>query len=415
MGRMTSTFCHHQLPNGLRVVCEVMPDVRSAAIAFFVQTGSRDESPDEHGVSHFLEHMCFKGTARRTCAEINGRFDELGAIYNAFTSKEHTVYYGCVPAERVAPQVELLADMMRPTLPPDEYEMERKVVLEEIAMSADSFEHNVSDFAHHTWFDSHPLAHEILGEKETIAALPRERMVDYLAHRYAPENVVLLAAGAVDPQELFALAGRYCGHWQRGLRRVEDPPVAAAPRGVRKCVLPQFRQQSLMLAYPAPGTGAPEEETIDAFVSLFGGSNSRCYWNIVQQGICAQAGATWLAYRGTGALVFYADGEPDRCEQMLDALREQIAEVRRDGFRKDEVQRVRNRRRTQLAVEIENPRSRMVQLLDDLESVGYLRTPMGRLAAVDRVTPAAIARFLESLDLDQEGLLMSVGPRDWPS
>ncbi|MBN2445101.1 MAG: insulinase family protein [Phycisphaerae bacterium] len=412
---MKPTFVEHQLPNGLRVICECMPQVRSAAAAFLVRTGARHETPPEHGVSHFLEHMCFKGTAKRSCREINVGFDELGAIYNAYTGKEHTVYYGWVPGQRIRPQLELLADMMRPSLPPDEFEMERKVVLEEIAMSGDSFDHNVSNFLHEVCYDGHALAHEILGERETIEALPRDHMVSYLAERYAPNNIYLLATGAIEPQEVLAAAGRYCGDWQRA--RNGRPPAAAPPpfgTGVRKRQLTQFQQQSLMLVYPAlpPGTGW--DESIDVFVALFGGANSRCYWNIVQKGICNQAGVAWLAYEDTGMLAFYADGEPDRCEEMLTAVREQIAAAVRDGVNADELERVKNRRRTHLALEAENPRTRLMQLIDDIESYGHVRTPDARLAAVDAVSTRTIADYFERCPLAGDGLLLSIGARDWP-
>jgi predicted Zn-dependent peptidase len=412
---MRSTFLAHELPNGLRVVCETMPAVCSAAVGFLACSGSRDERPAEHGVSHFLEHMCFKGTARRSSREINVRFDELGSIYNAFTGKEHTVYYGWVPRDRLADQLELLADMMRPSLPPDAFETERQVILEEIAMNDDSFDRIVWNFAHEVVFGAHPLAHEILGEKETIQALPHAALVDYHRRRYAPGNLVLVAAGALDPQEVFVAAGRYCADWAPGVtdRAAADPPPVV-PTGVRKRVLDRFNRQSVLLIYPSVPHHHPAEESIEAFTSLFGGSNSRCYWNIVQKGICTHAGAAWVAYRDCGVLILFAEGEPQRCEEMVDALRTQAREVTTAGFRPEEVQRVKNQRRTHLALEAENPRTRLMQLVDDLETRGYVRTAEARLAAVEAVTAHTIAEYLEQYPIDGEGLLISCGPRDWP-
>jgi predicted Zn-dependent peptidase len=412
---MQSTFLEHKLPNGLRVVCEAMPRVRSAAAAFFVQTGARHEHGPEHGVSHFLEHMCFKGTPKRSWHDINVRFDELGAIYNAFTSKEHTVYYGWVPAARTEAQIELLADMMRPSLPEPDFQTERNVILEEIAMSADAFDRNVWNFMHSAIFGTHSLGHEILGEKETIEGLPHERLLDYHRRRYAPENVTLVAAGAVDPQTVFAAAGRYCGGWSESIDNgVPRETVPEMPTGVRKLKMDRFKQQSLLLVYPAVPHGHADEELIEAFTSLFGGGNSRCYWNIIQKGICTEAGATWVAYADCGYLVLYADGEPERCEEMLAALRAEAAKVVADGFTAEEVQRVKNQRRTHLSLEAENPRTRVMQLVDDLEVRGYLRTPAARLAAVRAVTARGIAGYLERHPLDGSELLISCGPRDWP-
>lgn len=413
---MRSNFLEHTLPNGLRVLCEVMPRVSSSALAMFVRTGSRHEAPHQHGVSHFLEHMCFKGNERRDCHSINVAFDELGSIYNAFTSKEHTVYYGWVPADRTTAQLELLADLVRPTLPPADYEMERKVILEEIAMGDDAFERHVSNFLHKVIFGDHPLGHEILGEKETIAQLPRDEMLGYLRQRYTADNTVLLASGAIDPDELLAAAGRLCGGWHRSNgHKLETPQPAPIATGVFKARLEQFKQQEIMLVYPAPGINTDEEEDIESLLSLFGGHNSRCYWNIVQKGIAAHAGAVWLAYEGCGALILYADGEPERCEEMAAALRAQAGEVTRDGFSPQEVQRVKNHRRMQLALESESPRTRLMQLIDDLESRGGPRTVANCLAAVDAVTPESIQRYLSRWPITGEGLLISVGPRDWPA
>lgn len=420
---MPSTFLEHVLPNGLRVVCESMPRVRSAAVGFLARTGSRHEADDEHGVSHFLEHMCFKGTAQRDWRDINVRFDELGSIYNAYTGKEHTVYFGWVPSERGGPQLELLADMMRPSLPPDDFETERKVILEEIAMSGDSFEHHVWNFLHETCFPRHPLAHEILGEKETIASLPRERMAAYHARRYAPDNLVLLASGAVDADAFIAAAGRYCGEWRPHRNGPEGSgdglktrPTNAwkLPSGVRKHQLPQFKQQSLVLVFPSVPSTDPAGESIETFQALFGGVNSRCYWNIVQKGVCSQAGAAWISYADCGLMALYADGDPEKCEQMLAALREQARDVAENGFDAAEVRRVVNRRRTQLALEAENPKTRLMQIVDDIDTRGHPMTAEARLAEVEAVTPRSIAAYLRRFPISGEGLLLSVGPRDWP-
>ena len=412
---MPSTFAEHQLPSGLRVVCEVMPGVRSAAVAFLARTGARHETPTQHGVSNFLEHMCFKGTSRRDARAINVRFDDLGSIYNAYTSKEHTVYYGWVPAPRLEDQLELLADMLRPALPPEEFETERKVILEEIAMNDDSLDRLVWNFAHEVIFGGHSLGHEVLGEKETIQGLPRETMVAYHDRRYAADNVCLLAAGALEPEAVFAATGRHCGDWCRGDNgTLATAPVPPLPTGVRKLKLDRFKRQIVMLVYPAVPRGDADEESLEAFTSLFGGHNSRCYWNIVQKGICTEAGAFWIAYEDCGVVALYADGEPERCEQMLAALRDEARKVSEAGFRPDEVQRVKNQRRTHLALEAENPRTRVMQLVDDLETHGCVRTPDARLAAVAAVSEKTITACLARHPISGYGLLLSCGPRDWP-
>jgi predicted Zn-dependent peptidase len=411
---MKTILCEHTLPNGLRVVCECMPHVSSATAGFLVHTGSRHEPPDLHGVSHFLEHMCFKGTATRTWHDINIRFDELGSIYNAFTSKDHTCYYGWVPADRIVEQIELLADMVQPALPAEEFEMERNVILEEIAMSDDSFERHVSEFVHREVFRDHPLAHEILGEKETIAGLKHESMVGHTRRHYTPDNMVLLVIGNIDPQEVFAAAARYCGVWRRGPGREATHDPTLHFDGARKLSLPQFQQQAVVIVYPSVPQNHEHGETIEAISAMFSGSNSRCYWNIVQKGICSQAGVGWIPYADCGIMALYAYGDPPRAEEMLDALRGQVDEITRGGFRDEEIRRVKNRRRTTLALEAETPRSRFSQLIDDIECFDHPQSVGARLEAVDKVSTRTVARYLEEYPLNGDGMLLSVGPRDWP-
>jgi predicted Zn-dependent peptidase len=385
------------------------------ALGFLVRTGSRHERADEHGVSHFLEHMCFKGTPRRNWHDITIGFDQLGSIYNAYTGKEHTIYYGWVPAARMEAQLELLADMMRPRLAAEDFETERKVILEEIAMTGDNFDTQVWNFLHETCFGRHALAHEILGEHETIARVPREILLAYHRQRYAAGNMTLVAAGAVEPEAVFAAAGRHCGDWgggTNGARAVEPPPALRS--GAFRKRLEQFKQQSVVLVYPSIPHGDERSETVEAFQSLFGGMNSRCYWNIVQKGICSQAGGAWISYADCGVIALYADGEPEKADEMLAALREQARQVSRDGFRGEEVRRVRNRRRTTLALESENPRTRLMQIVDDLEAHGAPRPAEARLAAVEAVSAESIAAYLRGHPITGDGLLISAGPRDWP-
>src|SRR6185436_16739746 len=188
-------FVQETLPNGLTVVMEIMPHVQSAACGFLVKTGGRDDPAEMAGVSHFLEHMCFKGTPHRTWNDINVAFDELGAHYNAYASKDRTFYYGWVRAEDFDKQLELLADMMQSTLPAEEFDMEKKVVLEEIAMSNDDLVSNAYDFLYESVCAESSMAWPVLGYQKTIEQMARDKMHAYFKRRYSPENLVLVIAG----------------------------------------------------------------------------------------------------------------------------------------------------------------------------------------------------------------------------
>ncbi len=197
-------FKHHRLANGLEVIAEVNPQAFSTALGYFVKTGSRDETPEMAGVSHFLEHMMFKGTPSRSAADINRMLDELGSQSNAYTSEEQTVYYMTVLPELQDDAVSLLTDMMRPALREEDFETERQVILEEIAMYDDQPPYGAMERIMEAYFGTHPLSRRVLGTQETVKGLQPAAMRDYHARRYAPDNLCLVAAGAVDFDALVA-------------------------------------------------------------------------------------------------------------------------------------------------------------------------------------------------------------------
>src|SRR5215831_17985037 len=176
-------FHKHTLSNGLQIIGESHPAALSTAVGFFVRTGSRDEVPEISGVSHFLEHMVFKGTPRRTALDVNRDFDRIGANYNAFTSEENTVFYAAVLPEYLPPAVDILADILRPSLRGDDFDMEKNVIIEEIGMYEDQPNWSAYDHAKKHYFADHPLGNSILGTPASITALTRDQMVGYHARR----------------------------------------------------------------------------------------------------------------------------------------------------------------------------------------------------------------------------------------
>ncbi len=198
-------FRKHQLANGLEIVAECNGEAHSTALGFFVQTGARDETADVSGVSHFLEHMMFKGTAKRTAEDVNREFDEMGAHYNAFTSEENTVYYAAMLPEYQTAAVELLADIIRPSLRDEDFETEKQVIVEEIRMYEDQPPFGADDKCKAAHFGSHPLSRSVLGTVQSITDLRVEAMRQYFERRYSPGNISLVGAGRID----FDAAGRH--------------------------------------------------------------------------------------------------------------------------------------------------------------------------------------------------------------
>ncbi len=411
---MESSFVQAALPNGLRIVIEVMEHVQSAACGFLARTGARDETPDVAGVSHFLEHMMFKGTETRTWERINVEFDEMGSHYNAFTSKDRTFYYGWVRPEDLDRQLGLLADMMRSALPAGEFDTEKNVILEEIAMSNDDLGSNAYDFLHEQACAGSPMAWPILGYAKSVEALTRDQMHAYFTRRYAPNNLVLFVAGKVDPAHVIAEAERLCGAWeaQPDLGTHRNPPAVRS--GVAKRRTDRFKQQAVVLAFPSAAATDPLDETTEAVAAILGGPNSRFYWNIVQEGLSPRAGVIREEYPDFSLMVMYGLCEPQNAEKLLEAMRAEAAAISAGGVEPKEVQRVKNLRRTALATESEAPYYRLSQLVDDLEYHGGPRPAEERLADVDAVSADTIAACLKRFPITGEGCLVSVGPRDWP-
>ena len=191
-------FHRHVLANGLQIIGETNAANRSVALGFFVRTGSRDETPEVSGVTHFLEHMIFKGSERRTYLDVNRDFDRIGAQYNAYTSEENTVFYAAILPEYVPQALDVLADILRPSLRGEDFDMEKKVIIEEIGMYEDQPMWSAYDHAKRVFFADHPLGHSILGTPASITALTRDQMEAYFRRRYVASNVLVAAAGRLD-------------------------------------------------------------------------------------------------------------------------------------------------------------------------------------------------------------------------
>src|ERR1700726_4696837 len=212
-----TVFHTHKLSNGLQIVGQPMPDFESVAVSYYVHTGSRDE-PDLAivGVSHFLEHMVFKGTQTLDWQEITLEFNKIGAELNAFTSHEATVYYARVLSEYLERALELLSDMMYPRLAESDFEMEKEVIINEIARSEDQPYNITYRRMMQTYFGEHPLGHDVLGTPTSIRAMQVEQMRNYWSRRYAANNMILAVAGNFDWEHILRLAEKHCSNWRVG-------------------------------------------------------------------------------------------------------------------------------------------------------------------------------------------------------
>ena len=331
-------FLHERLPNGLDVVAETSEAAVSTSVGFFVATGARDEAPGIEGVSHFLEHMAFKGPAGLSAEEINRRFDRLGAAVNAFTSEEDTVYHAAVLPKYQHAAVELLAGLLRPELRAADFATEKQVILEEIRMYDDQPPFGADDRCRAAFFGSHPLAASVLGTVESVGGLEADAMRDYHRRRYAPDRIVLAASGAVDFPALVEQAKRLCGPWEpaaAGERAVPGRPRAAARPGVERIVRP-----AATLGYAVRMAAGPAETDPDAerwaaallAVVLGDSSGSRLYWSLVDPGLAEHAALGHHDFLDAGLLITQLSCEPEEVDELLERILDLYAEATGDGI-----------------------------------------------------------------------------------
>src|SRR5215831_3122487 len=212
-----TVFYTHRLSNGLQIVGQPMPDFESVAVSYYVRTGSRDEpDPGIAGVSHFLEHMVFKGTQTLDWQDITLEFNKIGAELNAFTSQEATVFYARILGEYLERAIELLSDMMYPRLAESDFETEKEVIVNEIARSEDQPYNLAFRRMVQTYFGDHPLGHDVLGSRESIRNMRIEQMRDYWHRRYAANNIILAIAGNFDWEHILLLAEKHGNSWRTG-------------------------------------------------------------------------------------------------------------------------------------------------------------------------------------------------------
>jgi predicted Zn-dependent peptidase len=362
-------FQKETLNNGLTVIGEHNPRAQSFAAGYFVNTGSRDETPEIAGVSHFLEHMMFKGSDRRSPDDINREFDEMGANYNAYTSEERTVYYGAVLAERGHKLLDLLSDMMRPALRDEDFTMEKNVILEEIAMYEDRPNFKVFEIANEKFYNGHPIGNSVLGSTDSIKNLQREQMNAYFESRYAPNNMILTIAGNYDWQRVLEQVGTLTEKWKPSKTERTYPKLSAKTGSENEL---EQTLKRVHVAFYAPGVSAQDDLRYAAALlsSCIGdGTGSRLYWSLVDKGLVDSASLSHDSSDGIGAFVGYLSTSPEQLGQTVDIFKKELLKVEREGVTADEWQRAQRKFATSLTLRGETPFGRLMSL-----GAGYLYT-----------------------------------------
>ncbi|MGZ3678741.1 MAG: M16 family metallopeptidase [Ktedonobacterales bacterium] len=402
----------HTLPNGLQILGQRMPDLESISVCFHVRTGSRDEhDPALYGVSHFLEHMVFKGTALRDAEQITLDFNKMGAEFNAFTSVEQTVYYARVLGDYLPDAVDLLSDMMRPRLDAQDFAMERNVILEEIARSEDVPTNQAYRKLLGTYFEGTSLSHEVLGTRQSIRELSVEQMRDYHARRYAANNLILAIAGNFDWERLVALAEEKCGAWTQGDAGRDAQPFLPGRSTSRVIVKPQQQQQIMLLAWPAVSEQDKDYyAAVLASMVLGDGTGSRLFWNIYQKGLAETAVASLSPFDHTGMMIAFVSTTPEHAPGVLELVRAELKSMQDDGVQEDELRRAKDKLVSRVVLDGESAYSRMQDLAYTWVVERRLRTIEEEMAEIERVTMEDVRRVLDRFPYTDRHVLLTYGP-----
>ena len=355
-------FKQAQLDNGLKIIAEVNPDAATMAAGFFVRTGSRDETPNVAGVSHFLEHMVFKGTSRRSALQVNLAFDEMGASYNAFTSEENTVYFASVLPEFQANCLDLLGDILRPSLREEDFNIEKGVILEEIAMYEDQPHFRLYDNLMTKHFGAHPLGNVILGTLDSITGMLRDDMQGYFDSRYSPTNVTLVGVGNLDFDALVQQADNLCSSWQAfDADRAVQPTVGTGERGLMADA--KLTRQNIGLMSPAPSGQDAKRFGAQLLATVLGDvTGSRLYYALVETAIADEAQVSYNPMDGTGVLITNISTEPERTGEVLNIIDDVFKKFLADGATDAELQAAKNKIASHATLRGEMPMGRLTSV-----------------------------------------------------
>jgi predicted Zn-dependent peptidase len=403
-------FHTRQLTNGLQIIGETTPSARSVALGFFVRTGARDETPEVSGVTHFLEHMVFKGTPRRSALDVNRDFDRIGANYNAFTSEENTVFYAAILPEYLPQAIDILADILRPSLRVDDFDMEKNVIIEEIGMYEDQPTWSAYDNAKKAYFASHTLGNSILGTPESIRALARDQMHAYFERRYVAPNVTVIAAGNFDWDAFVSDVEKHCGGWNAGPigRQGICETRGAGTFGVMTKA--KVSQEHVFLIAPGPPADSPHRYAADTLALAIGDdSGSRLHWALVDPGLADSADCSFHDYEGTGSFYTYMSCEPAQTQKNLEIILGVLHEVQRNGITEAELQQAKSKIGSRVVRGSERPMGRMQAIGMAWTYLHQYRTVDDDLKAFDAVTLASIRAVLDAYAIDQVTTL-ALGP-----
>lgn len=401
------------LPCGLRVITAEMPSLYSVTAGIWVATGSSFEQDEPAGISHFLEHMMFKGTQRRNAKEIAEVIEGVGGQMNAFTSKENTCYYVRVLGEHFPLGLDVLSDMLLySTFLPEEFQRERGVILEEINMYEDNPDDLVGEVFNKTMWPNHPYGDPIIGTLDSVGNMKRDELAAYYQKAYVPEHTVLVVAGNITHQQVMEQAGQYLGGltgaWQRP--ELPLPQTQSAQAYVHK----DIEQTHIVLGVPGISGNHQDRHALSVLVNALGGGvSSRLFQEAREKRGLAYSVYTYAnSYIKGGNLACYASASPKKAEEALHVIAEQLADVAQNGLTEQEIQCSKQQIKGGLLLGMESTAGLMNRLGKWESSYGEYATIEETVEKVMAVTAGEVKALAARLIVPEKLVFAQVGPRE---
>jgi predicted Zn-dependent peptidase len=375
------------LPNGIRVLTEAVPQFTSATLGIWVENGSSYESPELNGISHFLEHIFFKGTERRSAKEIAEAIDGVGGILNAFTGKEYTCYYAKVLREDLPLALDVLSDLfLHSTFPEEEIERERGVILSEILESEDTPDDHIHVVFDRAFWPGHPLSLPITGTAQTVSGMKREHFLQFLDERYRPDRIIICAAGGVDHDWLVEQIGQAFGH----LTGTTPPLTTSEPAAKPALSLIERDLEQVQMVLGVPSLRHTDDRRYAAYVmntALGGGMSSRLFQEVREKRGKAYSISSYLsAFRNTGYLAVNAGLGADSVVEVIEVVREELRKLTADGLDSGEFGRAKSQLKGTILLSLESSESRMSRLAKNEMYFGRSVEPSEVSEAISQVS-----------------------------
>jgi predicted Zn-dependent peptidase len=410
-GKDNDMYRKDTLSNGIRVVSETLPKSRSVSIGVWVKVGSRHESPEIGGISHFIEHLFFKGTKKRTAKDIAIEMDSLGGEMNAFTSQETTTYYAKVVDEHLPVAIDILSDILLGSkFDPAEMEKERKVILEEIKGVEDTPDDYIHELFTNTVWPDNSLGRPILGTKDTIKALKHEDIIRYIDKYYCPKEIVISVAGNFEHARLVELLNASFGT----LSRTGTPKQEVAPTFTRSLFVKKKQLEQVQLCIGCKGLQYAHEDrfVISALNTVLGNSmSSRLFQEVREQNALAYSIYSYVtSYRDAGLLTVYAGTDPTSALEAVRLVIKEFKKLRDEGITPAEELRVKNQVKGSLVLSLESSNSHMSRLARQEIYYGKYLSMDDIIKGVEKVSREHVQRLAQQLFVPENLTLAVLGP-----